>query len=132
MALAFNAHLLQSRYFLKITAVILGYTIWLCVSNDCIVEQTYQIPVAWYNIPATYVLDGPSTIRVKLRAKRSRLANVCHKTLALHMNAACLTTKENRINPHTGLLFLPETITVVEYEPIYLTIHVQEGLPTSL
>lgn len=132
MALALNAHLLQNRYLLKTTAVILGYTLWAYVSNDCIIEKTYQIPVAWYNIPETYVLDGPSTITVKLRAKRSRLAMVAPKMLALHMNAACLAKQENRINPHTGLLFLPETITVVQYEPLYLTIHVQEGSPTSL
>lgn len=105
---------------------------WAFISNDYVVQKTYVIPVAFYNVSHDCTIDGPSTIQVTLRGKRSSIKRIIQDNLILHIDASKLTQKENIITPHNGLLFVPEAITVLHYDPLYLTVHVHEGKPVKL
>ena len=125
------AQTLQNKHFLRVTACILGYTLWMFMSNDYIIQKTYTIPVAFYNVSQDTTIDGPSTVQVTVRGKRFALRRIIQEHLVLHIDAGKLEKKENRINPYNGSLFLPETSAVVCYDPLYLTIFVHEGNSTQ-
>jgi hypothetical protein len=119
-------------------ALICGYGLWVTIAKTQLVQQTIRVPIAFYNSPKNYSVDGPESTRVKISGTRQQLYNlnpadlVTHIDLAntnlnqanlsennldlanLNQNSSKITEQE--ITLTNQQLLLPANIRLVEYE----------------
>ena len=114
-------------------ALICGYGLWLTVAHTQLVQQTVRIPVAFYNLPKNYLIDGPETTRVKISGPRQVLYNLNPADLITHIDLANINLSQTNLYPDNlnqnstkiidqeitltnQQLLLPANIRLVEYE----------------
>lgn len=124
MALTAYTQALHSNLSLKITAFIIGYSLWAALSNTHTTEISYRVPITFYNLPKNCSITSPDFLDVTLMGKKAQLRSLKPATLAIHIDGASLKQGENHIGPSTASLFLPEQIDVVNYTPSHLVIYV--------
>lgn len=127
MALTAYAQALHNNLSLKITAFIIGYSMWAALSNIHATRITYHVPVTFYNVPENCQLTGPEACEITLSGKRAQLRTLAQESLALHVDGNTLVQGDNYIVPSSTSLFLPEDIEVVHYQPTHLIVRVQQN-----
>jgi hypothetical protein len=114
--------LLFKNFNLKLVACIIGYGLWHIASQSLIIEHTFAVPIAFYNIDKK-TIKGPESVNVTLRGKRATLRNVA-RHLALHIDASTITADRSTIAVTKEDLFLPDTVSLVHYTPTDSLIHI--------
>ncbi|MCC7414748.1 MAG: hypothetical protein IT346_01515 [Epsilonproteobacteria bacterium] len=115
MATVTRKPIIQSNLCLKVTACIIGYSIWAALSNTSTIQQTHQLPIAFYNVPDAWQITAPDVVEVTLAAKRNLLRRLSREKLAVHIDAATLKAGDNHISIIDSSLFLPAHAEIVDY-----------------
>lgn len=116
--------ILLNNLNLKIYSVILGYSLWSIVAPYFTIERTYTVPICFYpHIDS--ISYAPETLQITLRGTRKHMATINPETLAAHIATDNLSTGKHKIKVSRDMLFLPETISVVNYLPSHDHITVQ-------
>ncbi len=114
-------------------ALICGYGLWFTLAQKQLVQQTVRVPVAFYNLPKNYSIDGPETTRVKISGTRQQLYNLNPADLVTHIDLANINLSQTNLDPANlnqnspkiieqeitltnQQLLLPVHIRLVEYE----------------
>ncbi|MBA3954021.1 hypothetical protein H0X48_01760 [Candidatus Dependentiae bacterium] len=116
MNISIKAALVSTR-FLKVSALIIGYSLWSFVGEAFPATLWLSVPLCFYNQTATIKIDAPEKLWVKLHGKRSYLHRLDNHTLAAHINAQELHVGPQNYTITAKSLLLPSTITVSETIP---------------
>ncbi|HLB94177.1 MAG TPA: CdaR family protein [Candidatus Babeliales bacterium] len=129
----------------KIMALICGYGLWVTIAKTQLVQQTIRVPVAFYNLPKNYVVDGPETTKVKISGTRQVLYNLNPADLVTHIDLANTNLGQTNLDPANlnqnsskiteqeislinQQLLLPANIRLVEYETDILKLKFKPAL----
>lgn len=134
----------------KIMALICGYGLWFTLAQKQLIQQTVRVPVAFYNYPKNYLIDGPETTKVRISGTRQALYNLNPADLVTHIDLANINLNPNNVTPtsleQTNLnqtsskiidqeitltnqqLLLPANIRLVEYETDILKLKFKPAL----
>ena len=118
-------NLFLSNASLKIICLLFGYSFWYIASFDHIVTFSTNVPLCFSILDSKYTLDAPETIAITIQGKRSALYTLEQKDLAAHININKLLPGKNSIIITEQHLFLPKSVTLVDYKPSNLTITLQ-------
>lgn len=122
MALTVQKQTVLNNLLLKTTAFIIGYSIWAALSGHQTLRVTKEIPIAFYNVPDSWRIQAPETLKVQVCAKRDALRRISPENLTAHLDAATLHQGENRIHLHDASFFVAKQIAVDHVDP--LIVHV--------
>lgn len=106
----------------KIMALICGYGLWITIAKTQLVQQTIRVPIAFYNLPKNYSVEGPETTRVKISGPRQVLYNLNPADLVTHIDLANTNLNQNNLETTQNItltnqqLLLPANIRLIEYE----------------
>jgi len=109
---------LRSNLVLKVFALVLGFGLWLIVSSMHSTTIWVEVPLSFYNQYDTICVHAPETMHVQLAGKRALLRSLDLKNLAIHIDAQELNEGKQPITIQAHNLFLPDTISVVNYSPL--------------
>ncbi|OGB86464.1 hypothetical protein A3J41_02810 [candidate division TM6 bacterium RIFCSPHIGHO2_12_FULL_38_8] len=109
--------------FTKITALILGYTIWLFGSNYQWVTREYSIPVCF--IEEHRNIQAPETIKIKISGPRNQMHYLHPDELAMNLDVSDLTDGKHEIILNPSNLFLPESLKLIELVPATIFLNIQ-------
>ncbi len=121
-----QANLLLSRPFIKINACLLGYGLWVLLSQHQIITTTIQAPVCFYKISDDTTIIAPDTINLTIRASKKVLQRFDAYNSAIHLDASNLELGNNYILLEKENLFLPDEINLVNLIPSSLQIQLQK------
>lgn len=119
-------NLFLSNPLLKLTSLFLGYSFWYIASAHQIVTLQCRVPLSFNELPQHYSINAPEDITITLQGKRIDMYELDHTSLAVHRtikkispgkHALCLTKQD---------LFLPESITLLQYSPSNLSVTIKE------
>lgn len=110
----------------------LGYGVWLMLSQSQQTTLNLEIPICYYNLQSDLIIKGPETITVSLTGKRTDIFALDHKNLALHLDGSTLVPGTHPIDVSAKILFLPSAIKLVHYSPLNAVITVHSANATSL
>lgn len=114
-------NLLFNNASLKIISFFLGYSFWHIASINQIITMSAIIPL-YFSSPADHItIKAPETITVVLQGKRSDLYALEKESLAAHVNISKLLPGKHGIILKEHHLFLPHTITLLQYKPSNLS-----------
>lgn len=125
MAIATRKPIIDSNLCLKVTACIIGYSMWAALSNISTIQQTHQLPIAFYNLPDAWQITAPDAVEVTLAAKRNLLRKLSSEKLAVHIDAATLKEGDNHVNIDSSL-FLPAHVEIIDYTRPFI-VHVDSS-----
>lgn len=115
-----------NRLSLKAISLVLGYSVWVLLSQHHSIRITIDVPLCFYNTENDLIIHAPETIAVTLEGKRDLLRYCNTKLLAAHIDCMNLHEGTNIINISAQTLFLPEQIKLVHYpSPMLITIEKQ-------
>lgn len=118
--------LLSNNLLVKVISFIFGYCIWSMLSASHVTAVELNVPLCFFNRPASFELQAPETITIQLSGKRNALRALNTKTLAIHIDASRMHEGANPIVLESETLFLPNTIKLIHYSPANLVIHADE------
>ena len=121
MLLTLRNMLATNRLVQKVSALTIAFFCW---SHLTIVQQqtiTINVPLCFYNVENT-LLEATETISLILRGKKGDLTRLDYTALAVHVDASQLQTGKNGIIITNKDLFLPDMISVVNYNPMPLIV----------
>jgi YbbR domain-containing protein len=110
--------------FTKITALFLGYTIWLFCSNYQWVSMQYTVPVCFFH-NEQQILQAPESVMIKIFGPRNQMHNLHRDELAIHLDVSDLKDGTHEIMLEASNLFLPETLKLVELIPATISCTIQ-------
>jgi len=113
---------LANNIALKIASTILGYALWVIVSQQQTVTVTHPATLCFYNIPQAYHINAPETVAIELQGKRKYLDRLDAKLLVIHIDCQELYPGEQPLIMSEKKMFLPEIIKLVHYSPTLITI----------
>lgn len=108
--------------FLKCCALILGYALWNIMSKPHSIQITIPVPVSFYNTD-TRTLTAPDTIHVKISGPRKDIFKTAYNA-SLHCDAALLHEGANTVTLSEQQIFLPDTVSLVDYRPTKIIVTV--------
>src|SRR5579872_2023577 len=114
--------LLLSNAPLKIISLFLGYSLWYVASLNQTVTLSMDIPLCFNTMQESYAINAPETINIQLQGKRSALHCIDQKELAAHIDITKLLPGKHGIILNERHLFLPSTISLVQYTPANISI----------
>ena len=117
---------LRTNHSLKIIACIIGFTLWSLMSDLHYITKTFVVPVHFYNSENSIIQEAPENVTVRLQGKKSDFRYLNFTTLAAHIDAKTLLQQTNLIHLTAEQLFLPQTIKLVSYKPLCLTIKIAQ------
>lgn len=108
----------------KISACIIGYSIWYCIAATQQTSIVVSVPLCFYNIPNNHTILAPEEVSITLQAKRETIHTLDGKPLVAHIDGSTLHTGENMILLTPETLFLPNSIAVLHcnYSPIKISL----------
>ncbi|MEX0849561.1 MAG: hypothetical protein WD055_04995 [Candidatus Dependentiae bacterium] len=115
-------HQINNNLMLKISACILGALCWLKINYDQPITCSFNIPLSFYNISESTIINAPESIEVQLRGKRTDLYTFDDQKYAIHIDSTNLTPGKQTIAITSEKLFLPDAITMVHYTPCKIEI----------
>ncbi len=118
--------LLLSRPFIKINACLIGYGLWIILSEHQIITHTMQAPLCFYNIPADHTMTAPDHIIIMVRASKKNLHQFDIYNSALHIDASHFVPGNNQVQMQKENLFLPDAINLINLIPSSLQIQLQK------
>jgi hypothetical protein len=104
----------------------LGYSFWYIASAHQIITLNLSIPLSFDELPEQYELQAPEKIAITLRAKRSDIYALDYESLAIHYRLGKILPGKHGILITKRDLFLPASITLVNYKPSNLTVTIIE------
>lgn len=113
---------LFKNFNLKLLSVLIGYGLWHITSQSLIIEHTFTVPVAFYNV-GNKTIKSPEQVSITLRGKRKILRNIA-RHLALHLDASQLTPEQTTLAVTKEHLFLPDNVSLVHYTSTDSLIHI--------
>jgi hypothetical protein len=123
-------NLFLSNASLKIICLFFGYSFWYIASFEHIITLQINIPLCFTEISDNYQIDAPEKIDITIKGKRSDMYALEKKSLAAHVNINKLLPGKRSIIITEQHLFLPKTITLVQYKPSNLTFTISETKKT--
>lgn len=111
---------LLNNLTVKITSLIIGYSIWSFFAQSYVVHEWLSIPVCFYNTQDKVIKSTPEFLKIKLAGKRSDLA-LCNN-LAFHIDAKSLTLHEQIVMPNETSLFLPTSVKLLYCNPLKVSV----------
>lgn len=127
MALIIN-ELLTKNIILKCTSLILGILLWCYISALFKTTLWVEVPISFYNQPEESTIQAPETVFLQLSGYRNNLRHINSHDLAIHIDATHLHEGKNPLIIHTHNLFLPDSISVVNYSPLNNCIEYRRSL----
>ena len=121
-----RANLLLSRPFIKINACLIGYGLWIILSQHQIITQILQVPVCFYSVSEHTSLTGPDKINIVIKASKKNLAHFDVYNSAIHIDASHFKLGNNHIFLTKKNLFLPDEIKLINLVPSSLQIQLQK------
>lgn len=122
---------LLSNLTIKIFSVLMGFYLWTFFGGIFYQSKSITVPVCLYNIPHHKEIKvSPEYISVQIQGKRTDLKH-CYD-IAFHLNAATLADGEHRLAPHEEDLFLPKTVSMLNYKPQTITVTVASNNGTAI
>jgi len=122
-----QAKLLLSRHFIKINACLIGYGIWILLSQHQIITSNIQAPVCFYKVPENFVIIAPDTIDIIISSQKRNLLKFDAYNSAIHIDASTLYEGNNHILLQKENLFLPDEINLINLVPSSLQIQLQKA-----
>ncbi len=110
---------------LKCLALIFGYGLWHCTSTHQKISITRAIPLCFYNTSAHQIISAPETIAITCYGTRKDLFKTIFDS-ALHYDAQTLHEGTQIVSIPKEQIFLPESVRLIHYKPIEITIVVSE------
>lgn len=108
-----SKNILQSNYVTFACAVILGYSLWLMLSHNQIIQEKITIPVTVYKTKDH--VDFSTQIDAIIEGARHQINSIYH-----HPPKVVIYRDERPGNPvaiHADDILLPETLNVINYWP---------------
>ena len=121
-----QANLLLSRHFIKINAGLIGYGLWIILSQHQIITHTMQVPVCFYNIPEKTSIIAPDTINLIISSPKRNIQRFDAYNSAIHLDASTLHEGNNHIILQKENLFLPDEINLINLVPSSIQIQLQK------
>lgn len=122
-----QANLLRSRHFIKINACLIGYGIWIILSQHQIITSKIKAPVCFYKTPENFIIIGPDTVDLVISSQKRNLLKFDAYNSAIHIDASILHEGNNHILLQKQNLFLPDEINLVSLVPSSLQIQLQKA-----
>jgi len=76
-----------------------------------------EVPISFYNKHDTTIIHAPETIQIQLSGGHTAIRTIDLNTLAIHIDAQELHIGKNPLKLYVHNLFLPDSISVVNYSP---------------
>lgn len=105
-----------------IISLFLGYSFWYIASYDQTVVLQFNVPLCFAGSINNCTLDAPEKIDITLKGKRADIYALEKESLAAHINTNKLLPGKHGIVITEQHLFLPKSVTLVQYKPTNLTI----------
>ncbi len=121
-----QANLLRSRPFIKINACLIGYGLWILLSQHQMITTTIQAPICFYETADDSTIISPDTIDLTVTASKKSLQKFDVYNSAIHLNASNFKPGNNYILLEKENLFLPDEINLVNLIPSSLQIQLQK------
>ena len=122
-----KANLLLSRPFIKINACIIGYGIWIMISQHQIITSNVQVPLCFYKTIENHTIIAPDTVNIVISAPRKILQKFDAFNSAVHINASILDLGNNHVMLIKENLFLPDEIKLLNLIPSQIQIQLQKN-----
>jgi YbbR domain-containing protein len=109
--------LLSKNLAAKILCMIMAIVLWMYVMNEQNppIEASFTIPIEVKNLSSTYTLmDGPESVRVKVRGARSIIATLSASDIAAYVDLKGIG--EGR-HPIKIMAVVPQSVELVEVNP---------------
>ncbi|MGZ6254751.1 MAG: hypothetical protein ACXWL5_02095 [Candidatus Chromulinivorax sp.] len=118
--------ILLSRPFIKINACLIGYGLWILLSQHQTVTMTCNIPICFFKLQANTKIVAPDTVQIIVSGTKNILQKFDIYNNALHLDASELSQGENRILLQKENLFLPDEINLINLIPSSLSIELKK------
>lgn len=105
---------------LSTLSLILGYALWQAMIQPYKLEAEFSVPLSFYNTKSLMV-EAPENITIRLQGSRKDLYKTA-ANLALHYDATYLEPGTHTLKITSENLFLPESVLLLHYLPIEITI----------
>jgi hypothetical protein len=112
---------------LIIISLFLGYSFWYIATYDQTVILQFSVPLCFAGSINNYTLQAPEKIDITLKGKRADIYALEKESLAAHINTSKLLPGKHGIIITDQHLFLPKSVTLVQYKPTNLTITISEN-----
>ena len=122
-----QANLLLSRPFIKINACLIGYGLWILLSQHQIITRTIHAPVCFYKVAENNTVIAPDSIDIIIKASKRDLEKFDAYNSAIHIDASNFQSGNNHIVLQKENLFLPDEIKLVNLLPSSLQIQLQKA-----
>lgn len=122
-----QAKLLLSRPFIKINACLIGYGLWMLLSQHQIITRTIHAPVCFYQASQDHTIIAPDTIDITIKASKKSFEHFDAYSSAIHIDASRFQEGNNFITLQKENLFLPDEIKLINLVPSSLQIQLQKA-----
>lgn len=109
---------LLNRNFLRISALLIGSTLWSIMSGMHYSTITLTVPVCFYNEASATQCDAPEFLTITLQGKKSDLRTIDYASLAAHIDAQTVSNKKQGLSITNKNLFLPSHVKLLHYSPM--------------
>lgn len=107
---------------LKVMAVVLSCSWWLHMNYNKEIACHVHVPVLFEHVPTEASVCAPETVRLTLKGTRSHLYGLDQEQLAVHVDCKDLKQGPQELAVTRQKIFLPESVTVLDYTPCSITI----------
>lgn len=122
-----QAKLLLSRPFIKINACLIGYGLWILLSQHQLITTRIKAPLCFYKVSENSRLIAPDSIEIIVTASKKALQRFDAYNSAIHLDASTFETGNNYIFLQKENLFLPDEINLVSLIPSSIQIQLQKN-----
>jgi YbbR domain-containing protein len=118
---------LINKHLLKISSLLIGYSLWLYVGELYPTTLWSLIPLCFYNQKPTRAIQAQEHVWVQLQGTRSRLCSMNKKNVFVHINAQELQNGTNYYALTTKNIILPNAITIRDIHTSPVTVQVTDS-----
>lgn len=117
---------LLSRPLVKINACLIGYGLWIMLTQHQIITTHMHIPVCFYHEQQNTHIIAPESVKITLHGKKRFLQRFDSENSAIHLDASNLQIGKNYITLTKNNLFLPDKINLVNLIPSHIEVDVKK------
>jgi hypothetical protein len=117
---------------LKIITLCISYSVWIILQNVLVVEQIYAVPVFFYNRADSHISAFPDCVKISLKGSQHALRTLDPDSLVLHINADHLKKGHQWQAASDGNIFVPNSVSVIHYNPALIAIDLKPNCSTDL
>jgi hypothetical protein len=92
--------------------------LWLYISSLFKSTLWVEVPISFYNQSEETTIHAPEMVSLQLAGYYAQLRQLDNQQLAIHIDAQTLHDGKNPLIIHRENLFLPDSISVVNYSPL--------------